>query len=264
MDTLPPPPGFRGLDPSLPITRYVRHLPHWRQEGATYFVTFNLGDALPQAKLKELKALRQAWENENPRPRSEAAWEDLARRITRKAERWMDNGYGVCHFRRPAFSRLLHDAILFFQGERYDVFCFSVMPNHCHATVRPYKGFRLEKVVGSWKDHVAKRVNKPSIRRGASGSKRATTESFETRSIFNGASSTSGRILGGRESRDRSGSDGCILSGRTVGGVLRMNERQQKLKDDGLKAHPTTVERLDARDVGWPFWPSSGDSKTTG
>jgi len=167
MSTLSPPPGFRGLDPNLPITRYVRHLPHWRQEGATYFVTFNLGDALPQPKLKELKMLRQAWENERPRPRSEADWEDLARRVTRKAERWMDSGYGACHFRRTVFAHLLHDAILFFHEERYEVFCFSVMPNHCHCTLRPHKGFRLEKVVGSWKDHVAKMVNRALNQEGS-------------------------------------------------------------------------------------------------
>ncbi|MDH3718696.1 MAG: hypothetical protein OES79_11305, partial [Planctomycetota bacterium] len=47
---LEPPPGFRGLHPDLLIEIYIRTLPHWRQKGATYFVTFNLSDALPTAK----------------------------------------------------------------------------------------------------------------------------------------------------------------------------------------------------------------------
>ena len=46
-----PPPGFRGLNPEQPVQIYYRHLPHWRQAGATYFVTFRLADALPQEKL---------------------------------------------------------------------------------------------------------------------------------------------------------------------------------------------------------------------
>jgi hypothetical protein len=34
-------------------TIVIRHgkLPHWRQEGVIYFVTFRLADSLPQAKL---------------------------------------------------------------------------------------------------------------------------------------------------------------------------------------------------------------------
>jgi hypothetical protein len=52
------PPHFRGLHPDLPVTAYHRHLPHWRQQGATYFVTFRLGDALPQSKLRLLKRMR--------------------------------------------------------------------------------------------------------------------------------------------------------------------------------------------------------------
>jgi len=51
----PPPPGFRGLDPEKPLHFYRRHLPHWRQDGATYFVTFLLADALPEARVAELR-----------------------------------------------------------------------------------------------------------------------------------------------------------------------------------------------------------------
>ena len=40
------PPGFQGLRTDIPVTVYYRHLPHWRQDGATYFVTFRLADSL--------------------------------------------------------------------------------------------------------------------------------------------------------------------------------------------------------------------------
>jgi hypothetical protein len=42
----PAPPGFQGLHPDIPVTFYYRHLPHWRQDGATYFVTFRLAEHL--------------------------------------------------------------------------------------------------------------------------------------------------------------------------------------------------------------------------
>jgi hypothetical protein len=72
MSNLPSPPGFQGLHPDKPVTTYVRHLPHWRQGGATYFVTFRLGDSLPQSKLDELDQMRREWEQQHPPPRSNA------------------------------------------------------------------------------------------------------------------------------------------------------------------------------------------------
>ena len=93
---LPPtPPGFRGLHTGLPIRIYIRHLPHWRQDGATYFVTFRLADSLPQAKLIELKNLRAHWEHTHPEPRSEKDWEEHAREVIRRTEVWLDESHGA-------------------------------------------------------------------------------------------------------------------------------------------------------------------------
>ena len=63
---LPAPPNFRGLDENLPIRRYERHLPHWRQDGATYFATFNLEDALPTNKQNEIDSMRREREHKHP------------------------------------------------------------------------------------------------------------------------------------------------------------------------------------------------------
>ena len=62
------PQGFRGLRDDLPVTVYYRNLPHWRQHGATYFVTFNLADALPMAKQEQLRSMRRDWERRFPHP----------------------------------------------------------------------------------------------------------------------------------------------------------------------------------------------------
>ena len=70
MWNLEPPPEFQGLRDDLPLTVYFRHLPHWRQEGATYFVTFRLIDALPKAKQRELSNLRAEWAKHEGPPAS--------------------------------------------------------------------------------------------------------------------------------------------------------------------------------------------------
>ena len=122
---LPAPPDFRGLDPDLPVRMYHRHLPHWRQDGATYFVTFRLADSIPQEQLRALKQWRDVWERTHPEPRSEQDWHQFAREITRRTEAYLDEGYGECAFRHPELANEMSDSLLHFQGQRYSTFCFT-------------------------------------------------------------------------------------------------------------------------------------------
>lgn len=156
---LAPPPNFRGLDPYQPITVYQRHLPHWRQEGATYFVTFRLGDALPQEKLSYHKRLREHWERSCPAPRSRENWETLARELFRHEDKWLDEGYGACYFREPKFAAELEEALFHFQNERYFLSSWVIMPNHCHMVIRPFNDCQLETILQGMKGIVAHRIN---------------------------------------------------------------------------------------------------------
>ncbi|QEG36478.1 transposase [Bythopirellula goksoeyrii] len=156
---LPPPSGFRGLHPDLPIQRYERHLPHWRQAGATYFVTFRLADSLPQSNLHLLKQLRSDWERTHPPPRSEKDWTEYAREVTTSVEHWLDEGYGVCHFRNKRWCEELRSRLHHFQDQRYQLSCWAILPNHCHAILRPFEGYSLEDLVGSLKGVAARNIN---------------------------------------------------------------------------------------------------------
>ena len=99
-----PPPHFRGMDPHRRVDVYRRHLPHWRQAGATYFITFRLNDSLPQSKLDSLRELRWVWEQNHPEPRSELDWTSYAKQYTRLAERWLDEGHGECWLRQTELA----------------------------------------------------------------------------------------------------------------------------------------------------------------
>jgi len=100
---LPAPEGFRGFDPSLPVTIRHRHLPRRRQEGATYAVTFRQADALPQSRIDELRRLRQDWQA-------------YAREFTRRVDAWLDEGAGSCVFRERDAVDLLATALTSFTG----------------------------------------------------------------------------------------------------------------------------------------------------
>ncbi|HUG20560.1 MAG TPA: transposase [Planctomycetaceae bacterium] len=164
---LDPPPGFRGLHPDLPVKCYQRHLPHWRQDGATYFVTFRLIDSLPQEKLDFLKRIRTEWERTHPAHHNEADWTALAREITTRAEGWLDEGYGVCHFRERKWADELKERLFHFQEDRYLISCWAIMPNHCHLVIRPFDDEPLEDLVGAMKRHSARRINRELSLNGA-------------------------------------------------------------------------------------------------
>lgn len=163
---LEPPPGFRGLQPDKPIRFYERHLPHWRQDGATYFVTFRLSDALPQDELRALRELRESWERSCPSPRSEKDWEAYAQSVTKRTEVCLDRGYGACHFQQPSNASLLMNALLHYQDIRAFVSCLTVMPNHAHVIIKPFDGFELEETLGLIKGYVARQLN---LKLGISG-----------------------------------------------------------------------------------------------
>lgn len=134
---LPPPPGFQGLRDDLPVTHYEHFLPHWRQAGATYFVTFRLFDSIPQSKLRELRAFKADWECRHPKPHSNLVLEDYAREIIRRVEGWLDQGMGSCLLKSANVSAILADVLLEQDNQHAELGCFVVMPNHVHAIVQP-------------------------------------------------------------------------------------------------------------------------------
>jgi len=132
------------------------YLPHVKREGAEYFVTFRLADSLPKEVLQRfekqraarLRALGEADHRGTPTRDSE---EIIQRDFQRSIERFLDRGVGACHLRRPEIADLVTGAIRFFDGERYLLREWVVMPNHVHALVWPMPDHLLDKIVQSWK-----------------------------------------------------------------------------------------------------------------
>ena len=161
------PPAFRGLDPDIPITIYHRNLPHWRRSGATYFVTFRLGDSLPRIKLDYLRRLRDHWMMMHPSPRTEEVWKDYARTVLLHPEKWLDEGHGACHFKSQKLAFELRDSFMRFQGSRYFLSCWVIMQNHCHMVIRPSAEWSLEDLLQGIKGASARQVNSAVGRKGA-------------------------------------------------------------------------------------------------
>src|SRR5690606_18388751 len=54
-----------------------------------------------------------------------------------------------------------------FDGERYELASFVVMPNHVHVLFRPLGGHGLSAIVKSWKGFTAREINQRICRTGA-------------------------------------------------------------------------------------------------
>ncbi len=154
-----PPPGFRGLDPSKPVVIHRGHLPHWRQEGASYFVTFRLADSLPKARLSELREEREQWECRHPEASNEERAEAWRKRRA-KIERWLDRGHGSCVLAQDESAGVVQRAMEYFADQRYGLFGQIVMPNHVHVVLRPWTEYPLETILASWKKYSAREINR--------------------------------------------------------------------------------------------------------
>jgi putative transposase len=161
MWNLPPPPGFVGFDEQRPVRIYYRSLPHWRQEGATYFTTFRLADSLPEGRVRELSALREEWERRNPPPRSEMQWKEFARTTVEHIERWLDAGSGSCILDKPFAAEIVARKLQHFDSLQYELGAYVIMPNHVHVLVRPFSDEHrpLERIEQTWKAHSSREIH---------------------------------------------------------------------------------------------------------
>ena len=147
-----------------------RNLPHWKQEGKLYFVTWRLADSLSQESLALLDADRAVWVrrygNKPIKDMSPGLKEEWYKLFHRRVQRWLDAGYGSCVLRRPEAQRIMIAAFNHFDGQRYRMGSFAIAANHVHVLVAPYPGFDLSGVVHSWKSFTPNAINKAIGRSG--------------------------------------------------------------------------------------------------
>ncbi len=157
-------PPLEGDPGTEEVTRRARgYLPHWERSRAVYFVTFRLADSLPRKVLEEYEAERQlllARLKEEGQAASSEEEKRIARLFSARIQRYLDGGAGACHMRQPAIAQMVAGALQHFQGTRYHLFAWCVMPNHVHAVVEPLADHKLATILHSWKSYTANQINK--------------------------------------------------------------------------------------------------------
>ncbi len=164
-----PEPPAEFINPDREIQRRQgTFLPHWTQAGGTYAVTFRLADSLPSGVRDQLK-----WEREHMQRLYEGGYvvgsEDQQRGdwlFSEKVDSLLAAGAGSCVLREPEHARAVANALEHFNGDRYTLFAWCIMPNHVHAVVRPHAPHELPEILHSWKSFAAKEVNRALDRTG--------------------------------------------------------------------------------------------------
>ena len=154
------------FDPEAPLVIHRGKLPHWRQEGAIFFVTFHLADSLPQTKLEWLRREKELWLRLNREPHTDSQKREYHERFTQTVDRWLDAGCGRCILAHPDYKTIMESSLLHFDGKRYELGEFVVMPNHVHAIVATIGEHQLTSILHSWKSFSAHKFNRILVSSG--------------------------------------------------------------------------------------------------
>jgi len=148
------------FNPYAEIEVTANNLPHWQQPGATYFITFRLGDSIPAERLEDWRMERESWLANHPEPWSPETEGEYHRHFSARIDAWLDAGEGECLLRTPAVREPLVNTLRHGDEDRYRLHAWVVMPNHAHVLVTLAERATLEIEIGAWKSISARRINR--------------------------------------------------------------------------------------------------------
>jgi REP element-mobilizing transposase RayT len=125
------------------------YLPHFDGGAVAQMITFRLADSLPRDVYERVTLAAV-----NPQDRY--FW----------LEKLVDQGRGACLLGSRRNAIIVRDALAHFDGERYRLLAWIVMPNHVHVLIEQTAGFRLDTVVHSWKSFTSRQISKSEGRTG--------------------------------------------------------------------------------------------------
>ena len=160
--------------PNESVAILERRLPHWSQAGVVTFITFRLADSMPKSVVENWQADRQRWLRKhgvNPlNPSWKSDLESLDDRLklefyTTYSKRWhdeLDNCYGSCVLKESNNFTIVADSFLKFDGDRYLMSDFVIMPNHAHLLLAFPDDDSMLTQCESWKRFTGRQINQRS------------------------------------------------------------------------------------------------------
>jgi REP element-mobilizing transposase RayT len=132
---------------TAPGWRTRGYLPHHDGPDVVQHIIFRLADALPRTVVESIRQAR--------------ACDRLA-----KADAALDLGVGSRALADPRIASIVKGAVRHFDGERYRLIAWCVMPTHVHVLVETAPGWPTSTLAQAWKSFSAKRANEVLGRSG--------------------------------------------------------------------------------------------------
>ncbi len=126
-------------------------------------MTFRLGDTLPKDVLEQYRLERDDLVNRAKALKRELLPYEKQRSgelHAEKIEAYLDAGHGACWLKYPEIGKMVAHALRYFDGARYILHAWVVMPNHVHAVLTPLVLHTLSEILHSWKSFTAHEVLK--------------------------------------------------------------------------------------------------------
>ena len=164
---------FKPFKPGADLHVHRQNLPHWRQWGATYFVTSRLADSVPVAVAAEWGRKRDRWlrargvrSAEELAPLTDEQRREYHREFTAAFHTLLDAGHGGCLLAKTVCAEIVIARLAAGHGTAYALDAWCIMPNHLHALVAPGRHVTLGEIVRHWKGGSAFEMNRALSRRG--------------------------------------------------------------------------------------------------
>jgi len=131
------------------------YLPHFDRSELPQFITCHLAGSIPAKVLQRWKAELQ---------KEDSVEEQII--LHRRIEKYLDQGYGDAYLKQPRLATMVQNSLLHFDGERYRLLAWVVMPNHFHLLATALPGHSLSEIMHSIKSYTAHEANKMLRRTG--------------------------------------------------------------------------------------------------
>ena len=149
-----------GVSLGAPASRRPFQENRWRSRGyiphvegfLVQSIAFRLHDAVPASVV-------QGWKDELAWIEGLPASDPREVRLRKLTIRYEDAGHGACWLRDPCIAALVEDALLHFDGQRYRLIAWCIMPNHVHVLAETREEWPLAAIVHSWKSFTAHRAS---------------------------------------------------------------------------------------------------------
>jgi putative transposase len=158
------------FDPEQELLIHEHCRLHWSQAGAVVFVTFRTHDSIPREVIERWDREKREWLRLRGKdsgqhwsviiptlPEPDRA--DFQQAFDRCRHGFLDSCHGCCLLKRPDLAQIVADSLLHFDGQRYRMGDFVVMPNHVHLLAVFPTAHAMTAQCASWLHYTAFRIN---------------------------------------------------------------------------------------------------------